>query len=95
MSLPPADEQSGHNTHLKQLVHQDTRPIDHRHVQRTPVLVERKVEQVVVEGEIVVRCLRIDFGRRFGPRPIRTVAGAPDWGRFELGTRCVEVLRFG
>ena len=76
-------------------MHQDTCPIDHRHVQRTPVLVKRKVEQVVVEGEIVVRCLRIDFGGRFGPRPISTVTGAPDWGRFEFGTRCVEVLGFG
>ena len=76
-------------------MHQDTRPIDHRHVQRTPVLVERKVEQVVVEGEVVVRCLRIEFGGRFGPRPTSTVAGASDGGRFELGTGCVEVLRFG
>ena len=76
-------------------MHQDTRPINHRHVQWTPVLVERKVEQVVVEGEIVIRCLRIDFGVGFGPGPVNTMTGAPDGGRYELGAWCVEVLRFG
>ena len=40
------DKQSEHGRHayLEQLVYQDTRSIDHRHVQRTPVLVEREVE---------------------------------------------------
>jgi predicted NAD/FAD-dependent oxidoreductase len=45
------------HTRLEQLVYQYTRPVYHRHIQRTPVLVEREVEQVIVEGEIVVRRL--------------------------------------
>lgn len=65
-------------------MYQDTRPVNHRHVQWAPVLVEREVEQVIVEGEIVVGRLRIGFGGGFGPGPASTVSGVPDGGRFEL-----------
>ena len=65
-------------------MYQDASPVDHRHVQWTPVLVEREVKQVVVESEIVVRRLRIEVGGCFGPGPASTVAGVSDWGRFEL-----------
>ena len=65
-------------------MYQDTRPVDHRHVQRTPVLVEREVEQVIVEGEVVVQRLRIGFGVGFGPGAARTVAGVSDGRGFGL-----------
>lgn len=76
-------------------MYQDARPIYHCHVQWTPVLVEREVEQVVVEGEIVVRRLGIKVGGCFGPGPASTVAGVSDWGRFEPRGVTIEVLRFG
>jgi hypothetical protein len=72
-------------------VHQDARSIDHSHVQRAPVLIERKIEEVVVEGEIVIRGLGIGFGGGFGPGPASTATGALDG----LWAASVEVLWLG
>ena len=83
LSTDEQSERKGH-TRLEQLVYQDTRPVYHRHVQRAPVLVKREIEQVIVEGEIVVRRLRIGFGGGFGPGPASTVSGVSDGRRFEL-----------
>lgn len=76
-------------------MYQDARSVYHSHVQRTPVLIERKIEKVVVKSEIVVQGLGIDFGGRFGPGPASTVTGASDGRWFELWVASVEVLRFG
>lgn len=61
-------------------MHQDTCPINHRHVQRTPVQVKREIKQVVIEGEIVIQSLGIGLGNGFGPGTASTVTGASDGG---------------
>lgn len=41
-------------THLKEFVNQDASLVDHREVERTPILEKGEVEEVVVDDEVVV-----------------------------------------
>jgi hypothetical protein len=45
------------NPYLKQLVYEDASLIDHGNVERAPVLEEGQIEQLIVDGEVVIGCI--------------------------------------
>ena len=44
-------------TYLEYLVDQNACLVHHRQVQRSPVLKKRQIQQLVVDGEVIVRCI--------------------------------------
>lgn len=45
------------DAHLEEFMDKDTCFIYHRKVERAPILEEREVEELVVDREVVIRCL--------------------------------------
>ena len=41
-------------TYLEEFVHEDACSVDHGQIQRTPVLEEREIQELVVDCEIVI-----------------------------------------
>lgn len=46
--------EKGSNSYLQQLVYQNAGLVKHSNIERTPVFVKRKVEEPIVDREVVV-----------------------------------------
>lgn len=62
-------------THLEQFMYQYAGLVDHRKVEWSPVLKEREIQELVVDGEVVVKSIFILGGRS------RTSSGSRAKGR--------------
>lgn len=49
-------------SYLEEFVNEDACFVDHRKIQRAPVLKEREIEKLVVDCEVIVGCIFIGGG---------------------------------